>query len=73
MAAVNNAFAKNKLCIDIDRCPELTDALEQQIWLPNGQPDKTTGLDHIVDALGYMVSYLMPVREIKAKSKAVLQ
>lgn len=73
VAAVNNAFNKKKLFVDTDRCPELTEALEQQIWMPNGQPDKNSGLDHIVDALGYMVSYLMPVREMKPAIKAVVQ
>jgi hypothetical protein len=68
VAAVNNAFNHKKLFVDTDRCPELTEALEQQIWKPNGQPDKESGLDHIVDALGYMVSYLMPVRDIKLKT-----
>jgi len=73
VASVNNAFNKGKLFIDTDRCPELTAALEQQIWLPNGSPDKSSGLDHIVDALGYMVHYLMPVREIKPKHFGVVQ
>ena len=68
IAAVNNAFNHKKLLIDVDRCPELTEALEQQVYKANGQPDKESGLDHILDALGYMVSYLMPVREAKVKS-----
>jgi len=68
IAAVNNAFNHKKLLIDVDRCPELTEALEQQIYKTNGQPDKESGLDHIVDSLGYLVSYLMPVREAKVKS-----
>jgi hypothetical protein len=71
VASVNNAFKKNKLYIDVERCPNLVEALEQQIWLANGQPDKTSGFDHIVDALGYMVHYLMPVREIKPQHKPI--
>lgn len=73
VAAVNNAFNKKKLFIDVDRCPELTEALEQQIYATSGLPDKTAGLDHIVDALGYMVAYLMPVRELAPKSNTVVQ
>lgn len=72
IAAVNNAFNKLKLFIDTERCPETTEALEQQIWLPNGQPDKSSGLDHIMDALGYLVNYLMPIRELKPKQLSVV-
>lgn len=71
VAAVNNAFNKKKLFIDCDRCPELTEALEQQVYANNGMPDKTAGLDHIVDAIGYMIAYLMPVRELKPKAMTV--
>jgi len=73
VASVNNAFNKKKLFIDTERCPETTECLEQQIWLPNGQPDKTTGLDHMMDALGYLVNYIMPVRELKPKQLSVVQ
>ncbi|MCP3665733.1 MAG: hypothetical protein GY696_25100 [Gammaproteobacteria bacterium] len=62
IAAVNRAFEKNKLFINTHNCPELTEALEQQVYSPNGKPDKESGLDHIVDALGYMVHYIMPVQ-----------
>lgn len=73
VAAVNNAFNKLKLFIDTERCPETTESLEQQIWLPNGQPDKTSGLDHIMDALGYLVNYLMPLRELKPTHLSAVQ
>lgn len=73
VAAVNNAFNKKKLFVDCDRCPELTEALEQQVYGKNGLPDKTTGLDHIMDAIGYIIAYLMPVRELKPQKLAVAQ
>lgn len=73
VAAVNNAFNKKKLFVDCDRCPELTEALEQQVYAKNGMPDKTTGLDHIMDAIGYMIAYLMPVRELKPQKLSVAQ
>jgi len=44
IASVNNAFNRKKLFVDTERCPELTEALEQQIYTPNGQPDKKSGL-----------------------------
>jgi len=33
----------------------LTECLEQQVFDKNGLPDKESGLDHPLDALGYMV------------------
>jgi len=73
VAAVNNAFNNRRLFVDTERCPELTEALEQQVYGKNGAPDKSSGLDHIVDALGYMVHYIMPVREIKPHHFGVVQ
>ena len=72
IASVNNAFNHKKLFIDTERCPETTECLEQQIYLPNGQPDKTSGLDHAMDSLGYLIHYVMPVRELKPKVKGVI-
>ena len=62
VAAVNKAFEASRLYIDTDRCPELTESLEQQVFRTNGEPDKTSNYDHLVDALGYMTYYLMPVQ-----------
>ena len=70
VASVNRAFERGKLKIDVRRCPELTECLEQQVFLDNGQPDKKSGYDHMVDALGYMVHYLMPVRNSRHKKVA---
>lgn len=72
IASVNNAFNKKKLFIDTERCPEITEALEQQIYTPNGQPDKKSGLDHISDAIGYLVYYLMPIRELKPQTRGIV-
>lgn len=72
VAAVNNAFNHKKLYIDTERCPETTECLEQQIWTPAGQPDKKSGLDHMMDALGYLVNYIMPVRGLKPKQLSVV-
>lgn len=73
VAAVNNAFKKKKLFLDEDRCPEMIECLEQQIYTKNGIPDKDSGLDHMNDALGYMVYYLMPLREFKPSFKGLVQ
>ena len=62
VSAVNNAFEKGLLLVDTQACPVLTEALEQQVYDKNGRPDKSTGADHPLDALGYPVVYLHPVK-----------
>ena len=53
--SVNNALRNGMLTIDVDACPILTESLEQQVFDKTGLPDKESGLDHPLDALGYMV------------------
>jgi hypothetical protein len=48
---------KRRLLVNPDRCPSLTEALEQQAYDKNGEPDKANGLDHLNDALGYFIFY----------------
>jgi hypothetical protein len=48
---------KRRLLVNPDRCPSLTEALEQQAYDRNGEPDKANGLDHLNDALGYFIFY----------------
>lgn len=54
--AVNIALMNNKgerkYLVNSNNCPVLCDALEQQTY-KNGVPDKTSGLDHITEAIGY--------------------
>mgnify|MGYP000415691503 CR=1 FL=1 len=57
--AMNNAFKNNKTGkrtykVNTDNCPEYTEALEQQTY-KNGEPDKTSGFDHITEAGGYFI------------------
>lgn len=42
--------------INTDTCPNYTEALENQVY-KNGEPDKTSGFDHITEAGGYFVHY----------------
>lgn len=39
-----------------DQCPHYTEALEKQTY-KNGEPDKTSGFDHVTEAGGYFVYY----------------
>lgn len=45
-------------------CPELVEALEKQAYDKNGEPDKSAGLDHIIDAAGYFIAYRYPIKQI---------
>jgi hypothetical protein len=42
-------------------CPQLVESLEKQAYNKNGEPDKSGGLDHIIDAATYFVVYRYPI------------
>lgn len=73
IAAVNKMIYNNgerRYKVNIDKCPFLTEGLEKQAYDKHGEPDKTSGLDHIVDSTGYFISYVYPVaRNIAQKTK----
>src|SRR3990172_80574 len=52
--AVNKSFEIGKLFVNLEKCPDLADALEQQAY-DKGLPDKKSGVDHVLDAAGYAV------------------
>lgn len=56
-----NAEGVRRWKVNTDSCPVLTEALEQQAWGPNGEPDKTTGHDHPNDAVGYFLVKRYPI------------
>lgn len=60
-AMLLNAKGERRLKVNTNRCPKFTEALEQQIWGNNGQPDKTSGHDHATDAGTYPIVKLHPV------------
>jgi len=59
IAAVNEKFqstsAGPEAFVNPARCPELFKGLTQQTYDKNGDPDKTSDLDHAVDAAGYTI------------------
>jgi hypothetical protein len=59
--SVNAMIRLRKLLVNPDRCPSLVESFEKQGYDKNGEPDKSTGLDHIVDAAGYFIAYKFPV------------
>lgn len=50
-----------KLRANVDKCPSFVESLEKQAYDKNGEPDKTSGLDHLNDAAGYAIYYRFPV------------
>ena len=50
-----NAEGERRYRVNPDMCPSYVEALEQQPWGKTGEPDKTTGHDHINDAAGYFI------------------
>lgn len=66
-----NGEGLRRLLINTDRCPKMTEALEQQAYDKNGEPDKTSGHDHPNDALGYFIAHRYPIRG-KGSSKITL-
>lgn len=55
------AGGKRRLLVNVDLCPSFTEGLEKQAYDKNGEPEKVSGLDHIVDAGGYHICYRYPV------------
>lgn len=56
-----NAAGERRWKVNTDQCPVLTEALEQQAWDKNGEPDKSTGHDHPNDAVGYFLVKRWPI------------
>lgn len=62
--AVNSMFSHGRLVVNVDKCPNLTQALETQGYAANGEPEKFNShpaIDDWCDSLGYFVSRCYPV------------
>jgi hypothetical protein len=60
-ALILNGDGVRRLKVNTYRCPHLTDGLEQQAYDKNGMPDKSSGIDHVIDAAGYPLAKLFPI------------
>jgi len=60
--SVNAMFNQNRIAID-DKCENLISNLNQQVYNKKGEPDKESGQDHMLDALGYLVYFLFPIKK----------
>lgn len=47
--------------VNIAACPHYVQGLEKQCYDKNGEPDKSTGVDHIIDGGGYFITYRYPI------------
>lgn len=61
-----------RLKVNTQKCPVLAQALEQQAYDKAGMPDKSSGVDHPLDALGYAVHYRYPVATTQASRVRVV-
>ena len=56
------------LWINDTKCPNLADALEQQVYDDNGLPEKGEGKgDDITDAASYPIAYIHPIKKLVSK------
>ena len=61
--AMNAALEQGRIRINATLCPRTAECLEQQAYDKNGQPDKTTGVDHQNDATTYPIAYEMSIKK----------
>jgi len=63
--SVNSAFASGKIKID-PKCKSLRNCLNKLSYREgSNEQDKTSGIDHMPDALGYMIEYLYPITKMQ--------
>lgn len=63
-----NGAGTRRYRVNPETCPQLVQSLERQAYDKNGEPDKSTGLDHILDAAGYCLVYRWPLASKPAMS-----
>ena len=65
VAALNHRLCDHtgirRFFVNQDTCPKLADGLMRQTYDKNGEPDKSSDLDHSLDASGYFVYWNWPI------------
>lgn len=69
--AMNKLIADRRYRVNPDACPELVESLERQCYDKNGEPDKSSGFDHVLDATGYCIAYRYPLVNNKPTFAAI--
>lgn len=59
--SMNKMLESRDYRVNPDTCPVYVEGLEQQPYDKHGEPDKTGGLDHALDAGGYFITYKFPI------------
>lgn len=62
----NNRFEKNRVLVNVEKCPKYAKALEQHSYDKNGEPDKISGagtIDDYTDAGSYIIAYKHPIAQ----------
>lgn len=67
VAAANKVFEDQRYFVNVEKCKEYTQALEQLAYDKNGMPDKNSGIDHIFDAGTYFIEFEYPIRKREVK------
>lgn len=60
-----NSNGDRRYLVNVVKCPTLTTALEQQFYDLTGEPDKSAGHDHVLDAAGYFVHKKFPIKIVR--------
>lgn len=61
--SMNKALESGVVKVNVKECPVTARGLEQQAYDKNGEPDKSSGVDHQNDATTYPIAYELPVRK----------
>lgn len=61
--AMNKALESGIVKVNAKECPVTARGLEQQAYDKNGEPDKSSGVDHQNDSTSYVIAYELPVRK----------
>lgn len=64
-SAFKNALGQKMILINREKCPKLITALTSQGYTQSGEPDKSQGHDHVLDALGYLIYNRIGKTQIK--------
>lgn len=59
--STNKAFSSGLLMINDTMCPEYSRCMEQLAYDKNGEPDKSSNIDHLPDAGTYPIAFELPI------------
>lgn len=60
-AKVCNGKNERHYFVNPDTAPDVCETLEKQVYDNNGMPDKSSGLDHQGDGVGYLITKMFPI------------